>query len=350
LFQCERFVGHQEIKSKLNTFKDKLLSEEKMKLKTMVTSMFALLLSFSAVLAQDDVIILNKDGEKIGIERSKEIRNGDAAVSADGATSVKVENGQVTVTGEDGTVRTFDLGEARSVSINRSTQTVDKDGQMTTKSVGRMILIGPDGARHEFELDGDGQAINTPGAVSAAPKEKSYMVGVNCQPVPDLLRAQLQLEGGVGLAVVRVAQDGPAEAAGIRVNDILMYADDLQLSTSKDLVTVVNQAGKEEGDLTLTLIRSGEEMNITVKPAERAALPTALGFPGMPAPRIFQDFRAAPGEFNFEFREMGPGVIVGPGLDAHPGFDAMNEKLKQMHERIEKLHKSMLDGGDIDQQ
>jgi hypothetical protein len=56
--------------------------------------------------------------------------------------------------------------------------------------------------------------------------EKAAFLGVATSPAPDTLRAQLDLPRGVGLVVDFVEKDSPAEAAGLKVHDVLEKLDD----------------------------------------------------------------------------------------------------------------------------
>lgn len=323
-----------------------------MKLSKTLIMMLATVISCSTLFAQDDdVVILNQDGEQVGIEQVKEVRKD---TGLEGKRSVKLEGGMVIVIDEDGNQQTFDLGEARSVMMNRSVQIVDDNGKREAKSVGKVTFVGPDGVRREFEFDGGempgmmvggmvAPRIVRPGAGQAEPAEKSYMVGINCAPVSDLLQEHLQLEPNTGLVVQQVTPEGPADKAGVLVNDILMFADDQQLSNTSDLKAATDRAGKDNGVISLTLIRAGEETNVEVTPTERKgfAVPAMRrGIPGMVAPRI-EIFEDMP---RMEFRDMGPGVFIGPDFD-DPGFERMNERIKALQERVEKMHQQMLDDG-----
>lgn len=91
-----------------------------------------------------------------------------------------------------------------------------------------------------------------------------YTIGVKCKPVSELLATQLQLEPNKGLVVQTFDRNSPAAKADIKKLDILMFAEDRELSTISDLYEVVNKAGQENGEVPLTIIRGGKEIGIDV--------------------------------------------------------------------------------------
>ena len=193
----------------------------------------------------NDIIIVNQDGEKvtaseIQIAQPKPAGAQGAAAKAGGDKGIKVKgriqkkNGKWIVTDAEGNEKEIDIQGAQSIIVNQAVESVTENGQNKTKRVGKAIIIGPDGKRHEIDLGGPmaGNAAQFEfpgfnGIVRAEQVNNSFMIGVNCQPVSDALRAQLGLNAG--LVVLNVSNDSPAQAAGIEKHDILMFADDRQL-------------------------------------------------------------------------------------------------------------------------
>lgn len=71
-----------------------------------------------------------------------------------------------------------------------------------------------------------------------------------------------------GAAVKAVAQDSPAEAAGLQVNDIITKVNDTAITASSDLVSLVGKA--VAGDkLVMQVYRQGVTMEITVTVGEQ---------------------------------------------------------------------------------
>jgi len=65
-----------------------------------------------------------------------------------------------------------------------------------------------------------------------------------------------------------VAEDSPAEKAGIQVNDIITAANGTEISSSDQLVDLVSSL-YEGAELKLTVYRQGEELELTVTVGEQ---------------------------------------------------------------------------------
>jgi hypothetical protein len=103
-------------------------------------------------------------------------------------------------------------------------------------------------------------------------KPQAY-IGIVTAPVPAELTAQLGLPEGFGLLVQDVLPDSPAKLAGLAKYDVLKTLNDQQLINPDQLSALVRSVGKDK-DITLTLMRKGQEQKITVKVGERLAAET----------------------------------------------------------------------------
>ena len=65
------------------------------------------------------------------------------------------------------------------------------------------------------------------------------------------------------------------------MHDILLFADEKQLTSRYDLKTVIQAAGEAEANVSLTLIRGGKETTVVVTPEQRkaTAFNQVQGFP-----------------------------------------------------------------------
>jgi len=198
---------------------------------------------------------------------------------------------------------------------------VNQNGEQQIKQGGTAIIVAADGQRYEIDLGELGDADLKGETVEAKPIEvkKSYMVGVFCEPVPEMMRSQMNLDEGVGLIVQRVQAGSPAAEAGVEKYDILMYADDQLLSTVEDLTSVVTEAGSQEQSFTLTLMRGGEELPVDVTPSEREM---AAGMMGGRMPMG-----------GFEMNDMGPGLIFGKEFDG--------DMMKRMQDHMQEVRDQM---------
>ena len=310
-----------------------------------------------AVQAQEDeIIIVNQDGEKVkptkyriqGSAKGRAHAKGQGG-GGSGGISIQDKNGKIVITDSNGEKRELDIQGARSIVVNQSEETVDNNGERQTKRVGKAIIIGPDGERHEIDLGGGGAGLNFPGFAGLAKAErvsKGFMIGVHCEPIGETLRSQLQLDSEVGLVVVEVTKGSPAETAGVEKHDILMFADDQELGKQSDLSESVQTAGKEKSKLSLTVIRAGKEIGVDVSPVERPE----SDFTARLVPEVFMfDGPGGPGRFNMQFRQLGPGMIVDGNLeqDFHKDFekqmDDVRKKMDEMQEQMRQRLEGQLD-------
>jgi membrane-associated protease RseP (regulator of RpoE activity) len=137
------------------------------------------------------------------------------------------------------------------------------------------------------------------------------------------LRAHLDLPTGEGLLVADVVPNSPASKAGLKKNDILLRANDTPLKAMTDLVELVGTEGEKDGQIAIEVFRRGERETIYVTPEERPAdaQVSTGGFgegvfgQGGELPRGVEEMmrQLQAGQRPFNFRNFGPGVIVGEG-------------------------------------
>jgi serine protease Do len=103
-----------------------------------------------------------------------------------------------------------------------------------------------------------------PGGHEKAPKVPMIFLGVETSQVPTVVSEQLGLAKGLGLVVDYVVPDSPAAAAGVQQNDILKMLNDQILIEPSQLRKLL-QTFSEGTEVTLTVLRKGQEQKITVK-------------------------------------------------------------------------------------
>jgi hypothetical protein len=103
-----------------------------------------------------------------------------------------------------------------------------------------------------------------PGGHEKAPKVPVIVLGVETSQVPTVVSEQLGLSKGLGLVVEYVVPDGPAAAAGIQQNDILKMLND-QILIEPGQLRKLLQTFSDGTDVTLTILRKGQEQKVTVK-------------------------------------------------------------------------------------
>jgi serine protease Do len=109
-----------------------------------------------------------------------------------------------------------------------------------------------------------GHPPGPPGGHEKAPKVPAIFLGVETSQVPTVVSEQLGLSKGLGLVVEYVVPDSPAAAAGVQQNDILKMLNDQILIEPSQLRKLL-QTFSDGADVTLTILRKGQEQKVTVK-------------------------------------------------------------------------------------
>ncbi len=110
------------------------------------------------------------------------------------------------------------------------------------------------------------------------PKVPVTYLGVDTSQVPTVVSEQLGLAKGFGLVVDYVEPNSPAATAGVQQNDILKMLNDQILIEPSQLRKLL-QTFPEGAEVTLTVLRKGQEQKLTAKlsrkevPQRRSALP-----------------------------------------------------------------------------
>src|SRR6266702_3891917 len=107
-----------------------------------------------------------------------------------------------------------------------------------------------------------------PGGHDKAPKVPMTFLGVETSQVPNVVSEQLGLTKGLGLVVDYVVPNSPAASAGVQQNDILKMLNDQILMEPSQLRKLL-QTFSEGTEVTLTILRKGQEQKITVKLAKK---------------------------------------------------------------------------------
>ena len=118
-----------------------------------------------------------------------------------------------------------------------------------------------------------------PGHHEKAPKVPVTYLGVETSQVPTVVSDQLGLAKGLGLVVDYVEPNSPAAAAGVQQNDILKMLNDQILIEPSQLRKLL-QTFSEGADVTLTILRKGQEQKLTAKLAKKEVPQRHNLFPG----------------------------------------------------------------------
>src|SRR5881394_2840883 len=147
-----------------------------------------------------------------------------------------------------------------------------------------------------------GHPPGPPGGHEKAPKVPAIFLGVETSQVPTVVSEQLGLSKGLGLVVEYVVPDSPAAAAGVQQNDILKMLNDQILIEPSQLRKLL-QTFSDGTDVTLTILRKGQEQKITVKLTKKEVPRHHAMMPGMPGGDHDWDFDET-GDLNEQMKEM----------------------------------------------
>ena len=135
-----------------------------------------------------------------------------------------------------------------------------------------------------------------------------------------------------GVLVSSVEEGSPAEKAGLRAGDVITEADGQQVGDAGDLMRALG--AKDDGEVTLTVVRDKQRRTVTVTPERRQLPPGALG-PGtfgvvgspvatVTLPRVVID--PAPG--------LVAPIVVGPGAVATPRVRVRTPRVRKPRVRV----------------
>jgi C-terminal processing protease CtpA/Prc len=99
--------------------------------------------------------------------------------------------------------------------------------------------------------------------------DQKYRIGVACRT--EMAEDGSKIEkpaGDEGLIVESVFPDSPAAKAGVKEGDILLKIDEKELVDIDQLMKAVQEAGKEDKELSIAIARGEEKLTLKVKPAE----------------------------------------------------------------------------------
>jgi len=118
---------------------------------------------------------------------------------------------------------------------------------------------------------------DAPVPMPQAVAERPY-IGVILDPLPELLVDHLRLQDGEGVLISEIVAGGPAEAAGLEVNDLVVKVDGKKVGSRDEVRAIVETHGVGD-EVKLEIVHHGERDEVTVK---LGAAPQAM--PGIQAP------------------------------------------------------------------
>jgi serine protease Do len=94
--------------------------------------------------------------------------------------------------------------------------------------------------------------------------DRSFEVGFRIQAIDDKLAKYYKLDSKEGVIVTQILSGGISDKAGLKAEDIIIYANDEEITNEQDLVFIINDM--KVGDvLKLKVLRDGNEEIIEMK-------------------------------------------------------------------------------------
>lgn len=90
-------------------------------------------------------------------------------------------------------------------------------------------------------------------------------------PLPEALRQRLGIQQETAPLIAAVETGGAGERAGLLVGDVLLAVDDAAVRAAEHLGRILNRMGAREQPRTLSIVRGGERLTLTVTPATAEA-------------------------------------------------------------------------------
>jgi membrane-associated protease RseP (regulator of RpoE activity) len=129
-----------------------------------------------------------------------------------------------------------------------------------------------------------------PGLIQINPGQDGFVfafggnrrIGISTQPLTKQLADYFGVKDG-GLLITSVNEDSPAAKAGLKAGDIITAVDGEKVESSGDVARAINK--KEDGDVTLTIVRDRNTRTINVTPEKKTA-PAVVRPSGTSARRV----------------------------------------------------------------
>jgi len=209
-------------------------------------------------------VVKDSPAEKAGLRKDDVILRFDG----ENVTSVRKLNRLVSEVAPDQSVR---LGINRSGSEQEVSVTIGKRNESLNAGEGFRALqdlpnlrglMTPEGpGGNVWKWEGPGQ-----GGDMVFSFGNNRRIGVSTMQLTKQLAEYFGVAEGQGVLVTSVNEDSPAAKAGIKAGDVITAIDGEKVDGAGDVARGINK--KKDGDVTLTVIRKGNQRTITVTPTE----------------------------------------------------------------------------------
>lgn len=167
------------------------------------------------------------------------------------------------------------IGEAAPEQMVRLTISRNGSEQQVTATLGKREDTMRAYRALTPELPDLPRTPRTPQAQGYSPEVFSFgfsnnrRVGVTTTPLTKQLADFFGISGKQGLLITSVGEDSPASKAGLKAGDVVTEVNGEKVEDAADFVRALNR--KDEGEVTLTIIRDKSQRTIKVTPERRQA-------------------------------------------------------------------------------
>ncbi len=98
--------------------------------------------------------------------------------------------------------------------------------------------------------------------------ERGY-VGIGMQEISAEMAVFFNLENNKGVLITSITEDGPADKAGLKKDDVVIRIDDKKVEDPQDLKNIIGFTTPET-EVEFTIIRNGKEKKVAVKVGSKA--------------------------------------------------------------------------------
>lgn len=154
-------------------------------------------------------------------------------------------------------------------------------------------------------------------------------LGVAIQDLNEQLGDYFGVKDGDGVLITEVIEDSPAEKAGLKAGDVIVGADDEDITDSEDIFDALSD--KEDGDtVSITYLRRGEKHTVPVEVTEESYSMHNVSLPSLnlqiPKPPSIKGFG---------------GTYL--GKDYQLEMDDFHEEMQQLKKELQELRDDLKD-------
>jgi predicted metalloprotease with PDZ domain len=146
-------------------------------------------------------------------------------------------------------------------------------GKRETPSAGAFNVMPAEPPQFQFEFP---PSAPHPPRAGRDPESEVYAfafgnrrVGILTTPLTKQLADYLGVSGGKGVLVTSVNENSPASKAGLKAGDVITEVNGASVEDSGDFIRELNR--KDDGEVTLTVVRDKSQRTIKVTPERRPA-------------------------------------------------------------------------------